>query len=75
MPGSDEARRLLALLKQLPGPNTVTLATPQGDIRIRGTSGLAPAHEPQVATILGGAMVSYALGSVDDEALTAGLEL
>jgi DNA polymerase I-like protein with 3'-5' exonuclease and polymerase domains len=75
VPGSEEARRLLALLEQLPGPNTVTLATPQGDIRIKVTSGLTPEREAQVATILGGAMVSYALGSVDDEALTAGLGL
>jgi DNA polymerase I-like protein with 3'-5' exonuclease and polymerase domains len=67
--------RLKELLDGLPGDNTVILKVPDGDVTVTGTSGLAPEHEPQVATILPGALVWYDLDSVDTEALAEGLDL
>lgn len=75
VPGTADAQRLLALLQALPGPNVVTLVTDEGSIRIRGTSGLVPAHQPRVAAILGRAIVSFALDSVDADELARGLRL
>lgn len=69
MPGTEQARALLALLKTLPGGNTVTVETPDGPIELKQTSGLTPAHEGAVSVILGGAAVHYALDSVDLAAL------
>jgi DNA polymerase I-like protein with 3'-5' exonuclease and polymerase domains len=74
LPSASRARQLVALLRSLPGPNQVVVCTAEGDAPVRGTSGLTPEHEGEVATILGGAVVAYALDSVDTEALAAGLQ-
>jgi DNA polymerase I-like protein with 3'-5' exonuclease and polymerase domains len=76
VPGSAEAQRLMALLRSLPGSSVVTLVTDEGALQIRGASGLTPAHEARVATVLGqGALVSYDLDSADAEAMSRGLRL
>lgn len=75
VPGTADAQRLKALLASVPGPNTVLLRVPGGDVRIGGTSGLAPEDEARVATILPGALVCYDLDSVDRELLVKGLRL
>lgn len=75
MPGREQAGRFLEFLHRLPGPNTVVVQTPEGELPVQGTSGLAPEHEPQVSVIFGGAAVHYDLDSVDEGALTRGLNL
>jgi DNA polymerase I len=75
MPAAAEAQRLMALLRSMPGPNTVILSTPEGEVPVRGSSALAPGYQAQVAAVLSGAVVSYALDSVDAEALADGLRL
>jgi len=75
VPGTDEGRRLKELLAVLPGPNSVVLRFPGGELPVPGTSGLGPQHEAEVATILPGAIVCYALDSVDAAELVKGLQL
>ena len=72
-PPVEAARRLKAALGRLPGPNTVILRTPPGDILVPGTSGLSPAHQADVAFILPGAQVTYDVASVDYAAIADGL--
>jgi DNA polymerase I-like protein with 3'-5' exonuclease and polymerase domains len=74
-PGADEAYRLKELLDALPGPNTVLVRTPVGEVGLTGTYGLTPGHEAQVQLIFGHAIVHYDLDSVDTEALTRDLRL
>lgn len=74
-PGSAAAHELLALLKTLPGDNTVVVETPDGPIELKETYGLAPAHEGAVSVVLGGAAVHYALDSVDLDALARDVAL
>ena len=73
MPSGDVAKRLQLSLARLPGPHTVILRTPAGDITVPGTSGLTPAHQPDVAFILPGAVVTYDAASVDYAAIAAGI--
>jgi hypothetical protein len=75
VPGTGDAQRLRALLASLPGPNTVILRVPDGEVQVSGTSGLGPEHEARVATVLPGALVCYDLDSVDRELLVKGLRL
>jgi DNA polymerase I len=74
-PGHAQATRFLEFLRQIPGRNTVVVRLPQGDAPVEGTSALSPEHEPQVATIFGGAAVHYDQGSVDAGQLTRNLAL
>ena len=73
MPSGDVAKRLKASLDRLPGLHTVILRTPAGDITVPGTSGLTPAHQPDVAFVLPGAVVTYDAASVDYAAIAAGI--
>jgi DNA polymerase I-like protein with 3'-5' exonuclease and polymerase domains len=65
--------RLKSALERLPGPNTVILRVAVGDVKMPGTSGLTPDHQPDVAFILPGAVVTYDGGSVDYAAIAAGI--
>ena len=65
--------RLKSALERLPGPNTVILRVAVGDVKMPGTSGLTPAHQPDVAFILPGAVVTYDGGSVDYAAIADGI--
>jgi hypothetical protein len=59
--------------QSVPGPNTVILRLPTGDVRSSFTTGLTPADEPLVSVILGGARVHYDAASVDLAALGEGV--
>jgi DNA polymerase I-like protein with 3'-5' exonuclease and polymerase domains len=73
VPPGESARRLRASLERLPGPNTVILRTPAGDVPVPGSSGLGPEHQADVAFILPGAQVTYDAASVDYAAIAAGI--
>lgn len=73
VPDGATARRLKASLDRLPGLNAVVLRTPAGDVPVPGTSGLTPAHGPDVAFILPGAVVTYDSTSVDYAAIADGI--
>jgi hypothetical protein len=75
IPSREQASELAALLRALPGPNTVELRLPGSAVPFGGTCGLTPEHGPQVSVILGGASVHYDVTSVDPEALMTGVTL
>lgn len=75
MPQQEQVQRFMSLLAGCPGPNTVIVRVPQGDIPVAGTSGLAPDSGAEVAVIFGGAITYYDLDSVDMAGLAAGLDL
>jgi hypothetical protein len=75
IPGREQAAELAALLRALPGPNTVELRFPGQVVPVGQPCGLTPEHGAQVSVILGGASVHYDAASVDSEALTAALRL
>jgi DNA polymerase I-like protein with 3'-5' exonuclease and polymerase domains len=74
-PTRDQAVRLAAYMRSLPGGNTVEVQLPDGPLAVGFGCGLTPEHDAQVSVILGGASVHYALDSVDADALAAGLDL
>jgi hypothetical protein len=71
----DQVAWLAKYLRSLPGNNAVELHVPDAVHKVGFGSGLTPAHEAQVAMILSGAAVHYALDSVDAAELAAGLDL
>jgi DNA polymerase I-like protein with 3'-5' exonuclease and polymerase domains len=75
MPTVDQVARLAEFLRSLPGPNSVELQVPDAVHQVGFPCGLTPAHEAQVAVILGSSVVHYDLDSVDAGALVAGLAL
>lgn len=68
-------QRLLGYAASVPGANQVTLQTPDGSVRLPGTSGLSPACDAEVSVLLSGAVVRYCEGSVDMTALGEGLRV
>lgn len=75
IPGPEEAARFTAFLCQMPGSDTVILrCAGYPDFTVMKAA-LGPQHGPQVAMILGGALVYYALDSVDMAQLASGLGL
>jgi DNA polymerase I-like protein with 3'-5' exonuclease and polymerase domains len=75
IPHVDDARSLLVYLRARPGPHTVVLVTPQGDVELPGTSGLDLSHEPDISVMLKGARIRYDESSVDMGVLGAGISL
>jgi hypothetical protein len=75
-PTQQQAVTLSLMLQQLPGDNSVKLVLPDGQtVDIRFRCGLTPQHEPEVALVLGGAMVYYDESDIDVDALRRGLTL
>lgn len=75
MPDADSFTRFLEMLDSLPGPDHLTLVTPEGDLPMdlaQGTS-LAPAHSSAVAMILGDCEVRIDAADIDPAELTQGL--
>jgi hypothetical protein len=75
MPTPDQWTRFSGLLADRPGPNTVTLRTPEGDVDLemqRGTS-LGPDDGPVVSMIFSGASVFFDAASVDPAEVFAGV--
>jgi hypothetical protein len=61
-PAREQMKALSALMKELPGGNTVELRIPGGSFPAGFTCGLGPEHEEQVAGIFGpGSAVCYDL--------------
>lgn len=75
MPTEDAFDAFLDLLASLPGPNTVVLATPEGQYRPPGVSGLSPTHLAQVSVVLGPVTVQYDVQAVDLSTAIAGMTL
>jgi DNA polymerase I len=76
MPEEGPYRRFLELVGANPGPNTVTLRTPEGDLVLDWiTTALTPGDSPVVSLLFGGASVIYPPESVDAQALMAGITL
>lgn len=76
-PTRDQVAALAALLRSLPGENSVELHLPGDQVAPVGfRCGLTPGHEARVSVALGaGALVHYALGSAEDRDLADGLAL
>jgi hypothetical protein len=78
MPTQEAFQQLREALAKTRGDNDVILRTPQGDVpfpRLDGGYGITPGDEPMYSVLLGGAMVSYDLDSVDTAGLADGLNL
>jgi hypothetical protein len=76
VPGVEAFRKLQYLAVNTHGRNTVVLSTPDGTVRLPGTSGLCPEdHQAEVAVIIPGAVLRYDAASVDMAALGSGLVL
>lgn len=58
MPERDDFRRLVSLIKSVPGDQKVTLVTPEGSLVVSETSGLALEDIPRVGIALPGARVT-----------------
>jgi DNA polymerase I-like protein with 3'-5' exonuclease and polymerase domains len=61
-------------LRERPGSSEVVLSTPSGDYPL-GRSQLAPEDEAEISLILGGAMVTWGLDSIDHAGLVRDLDL
>lgn len=61
-------------LRERPGNSEVVLSTPSGDYPL-GRSQLAPEDEAEISLILGGAMVTWGLDSIDHAGLVRDLDL
>jgi DNA polymerase I-like protein with 3'-5' exonuclease and polymerase domains len=76
VPGVEAFRKLQHLAASIHGGNTVILSTPDGTVRLPGTSGLRPDHhQASVAVLIPGAVLRYDTASVDMAALGNGLAL
>lgn len=74
LPTESAFALLTRRLRERPGSSEVVLSTPQDQYPL-GVSQLSPADEPEVSLILGGAMVTWDLDSVDHQALVGDLDL
>lgn len=73
MPTMDTYRAFRAFLESLPGRNAITLVTPEGELELSTTSGLAPAHLGAVNQLLPGAKVGYLAEHYEQLAVGLGL--
>lgn len=74
-PDGEAFRRLCLFADSAPGPHTVVLRVPEGDITFGPPCGITPADEPDISLLLGGARVLYAPSSVDFGALSSGVDV
>lgn len=76
MPTADSYRQFRDLLDRLPGSNTVTLRTPQGELEIEQETGLDPvAHLGEVGLALGAVQIFIDASDVDASRIVEGLTL
>lgn len=75
MPTETQARKLLQLVEDRPGRNTLVLQTPEGEVRLPTSCGLDVADQGIISLVLGGASVRRATNSVDVAALAKGFDL
>ena len=75
MPTPAGYERLLEHLRAHPGPNTLLLRTPAGDLPLElpGGCALTPADTAVVSMMLGPATVTYDAADVDPQEVVAGL--
>ncbi len=74
MPDTEAYRRFLDLLLDSPGPNRITLRTPEGELVLDVGTCLSPAEAGAVAVIVPGAKVTYDVADVDHAQIVAGLD-
>lgn len=75
MPSEAQARKLLQLVEDRPGDNTLVLQTPEGEIRLAKGCTLDVQDQGILSLVLGGASVRRAANSVDVTALAKGFDL
>ncbi len=75
MPDLDAYTRFLAFVDQRPGPNTLTVATPTGDVTPAVHTDLSPADLGTVSLHLGPVTITYDARDVDHTSLIADLDL
>lgn len=75
MPTEAAYGRFLDLLAGMPGHNSVTVRTPEGDVIVAGSSSLNSHDLAEVSMVLGAAQIIYDAADVDAEALVRGLNL
>lgn len=75
MPLLESYKRFTAMLKSKPGPNKVTVKTPQGDVELPITTSVGVESQPEISMLLGGAKVYSPADEVDVDAVLADMEL
>lgn len=75
MPDEDSYKRFLEFILKTPGPNKITLSTPEGDLDLDVGTSISPAESAAVAMCLAGATVTYNAADVDAADVVAGLVL
>lgn len=75
MPTMSQLQRLVDMLVKRPGPNTLVLRTPQGDVRCSAGTDIDLGDKGLLSMILGGAHVSYAKESIDLDSLAMDISL
>jgi len=77
MPAAGQVQRFLEFMAAIPGPNSVIMRIPDGDIPVDAAppTGLGPQHSADVSMIFGGALTCYDLDSIDMDRLASGVDL
>jgi DNA polymerase I-like protein with 3'-5' exonuclease and polymerase domains len=75
MPDEHQWTKFEAFLKKNPGHDSVTVATPEGDLELDTKHALSADHQPQISLILGGASLTVAPENVNADELTVGISL
>lgn len=73
MPTEDGWRRFSDLLAAQPGPDTVTVRTPEGELPLPGTYTLSTKDTARVSVLLGPVRITTDAADVDTAAVVAGL--
>jgi DNA polymerase I-like protein with 3'-5' exonuclease and polymerase domains len=75
MPDEDQWAKFNIYLDDRPGKDTLVFVTPEGEVVFDTKHAVQANEQPQISLILGGATVTVAPETVDDDALTEGMDL
>jgi hypothetical protein len=75
MPEMSALQRFVTLVTEFPGPNELTLDTPQGSYAVSHGTSLSPDDGARISLMLGGAAVTWSPDTVDYSKLGAGITL
>jgi hypothetical protein len=75
MPDADQWNRFGQMVIGRPGPTTVLVRTPQGELPLTATTNLGPADGGSISMLFGGARVFYDAATVDSSKVLEGLQL
>jgi len=74
-PTADGYRRFVSYLREHPGPNSLTVRTPDGELQLTETCRLDPSHTARVAVLLGPCTITFDAADVDADQLLQGLAI